>query len=150
MTYKSKAAEMARFPSAPCKSCFVGPSHRNSALRLPVSTSKPAVFLDPDNRRKACPVSVKARLRRDKHVREDKKKVDLSGTRRGKEAAALDAAGARLGSFGLAAFAVVTWRDGGCARSGAHACNGRLDLRVASSHAPWIRHSWLMASFLFR
>jgi hypothetical protein len=66
------------------------------------------MFLDPDNRRKACPVSVKARLRRDKHVREDKDKAGLSGSRRGKEATALGAAGT-LGSFGLA-FAVVIWR----------------------------------------
>jgi hypothetical protein len=45
----------------------------------------------------------------EKHVRERKEKAGLSGARRGKEAAALDAAGAALGSFGLAAFAVVIW-----------------------------------------
>ena len=46
----------------------------------------------------------------EKHVRERKEKADLSGARRGKEAAALDAAGAALGSFGLAAFGLVIWR----------------------------------------
>jgi hypothetical protein len=45
----------------------------------------------------------------EKHVRERKEKAGLPGARRGKEAAALDAAGAVLGSFGLAAFGVVIW-----------------------------------------
>jgi Protein of unknown function (DUF3147) len=45
----------------------------------------------------------------EKHVRERKEKAGLAGARRGKEAAALDAAGATLGSFGLAAFALVIW-----------------------------------------
>jgi uncharacterized protein DUF3147 len=45
----------------------------------------------------------------EKHVRERKEKVGLAGTRRGREAAALDAAGATLGSFGLAAFALIVW-----------------------------------------
>ena len=45
----------------------------------------------------------------EKHARERKDKVGLSGARRGREAAALDAAGATLGSFGLAAFALITW-----------------------------------------
>jgi Protein of unknown function (DUF3147) len=45
----------------------------------------------------------------EKHVRERKEKAGLAGARRGKEAAALDAAGATLGSFGLAAFALVVW-----------------------------------------
>jgi MFS family permease len=45
----------------------------------------------------------------EKHVRERKEKVGLQGARRGKEAAALDAAGAALGSFGLAAFGLVVW-----------------------------------------
>jgi hypothetical protein len=40
----------------------------------------------------------------EKHERERKQKLGLSGDRRGKEAAALDAAGAGLGSMGLAAF----------------------------------------------
>ncbi len=45
----------------------------------------------------------------EKHVRERKEKAGLSGARRGREAAALDAAGAMLGSMGLAAFAAVIW-----------------------------------------
>jgi len=45
----------------------------------------------------------------EKHVRKRKEKVGLSGARRGREAAALDAAGATLGSFGLAAFALIIW-----------------------------------------
>jgi hypothetical protein len=45
----------------------------------------------------------------EKHERKRKEKAGLSGARRGKEAAALDAAGAVLGSLGLAAFAVVIW-----------------------------------------
>ena len=45
----------------------------------------------------------------EKHVRERKEKAGLAGSRRGKEAAALDAVGAALGSFGLAAFAAVVW-----------------------------------------
>jgi hypothetical protein len=46
----------------------------------------------------------------EKHVREQKEKAGLSGARRGKEAAALEASGAMLGSLGLAAFALVIWR----------------------------------------
>jgi hypothetical protein len=45
----------------------------------------------------------------EKHVRERKEKAGLLGARRGKEAAALDAVGAAIGSFGLAAFGLVIW-----------------------------------------
>jgi hypothetical protein len=45
----------------------------------------------------------------EKHVRERKEKAGFAGARRGKEAAALDAAGAALGSLGLAAFGLVIW-----------------------------------------
>src|SRR4029078_11166582 len=45
----------------------------------------------------------------EKHERDRREKAVLAGGRRGKEAAALDAAGAVLGSVGLAAFAVVIW-----------------------------------------
>ncbi|MCP3374275.1 DUF3147 family protein [Bradyrhizobium cajani] len=41
------------------------------------------------------------------HERRAKEKAGLSGRRRGQKAAALDAAGAALGSIGLAAFAVA-------------------------------------------
>jgi hypothetical protein len=45
----------------------------------------------------------------EKHVRERKEEAGLAGARRGKEVAALDAVGAALGSFGLAAFGLVIW-----------------------------------------
>jgi len=45
----------------------------------------------------------------EKHERQRKEKAGLRGTRRGKEAAALDAAGAALGSFGLLAFGAAVW-----------------------------------------
>ena len=45
----------------------------------------------------------------EKHVRKRKERAGLAGARRGKEAAAVDAMGAILGSFGLAAFALVIW-----------------------------------------
>jgi hypothetical protein len=45
----------------------------------------------------------------EKHQRERKEKIGLAGARRGREAAALDAAGATLGSFGLAVFALIIW-----------------------------------------
>lgn len=41
------------------------------------------------------------------HERRTKEKAGFSGRRRGQQAAALDAAGAALGSIGLAAFAVI-------------------------------------------
>jgi hypothetical protein len=46
----------------------------------------------------------------EKHVRERKQRAGMAALRRGKEAAALDALGATLGSFGMAAFALVIWR----------------------------------------
>ena len=45
----------------------------------------------------------------EKHTRQRKEKAGLSGVRRGRDAAALDAVGAALGSLGLAAFAAVIW-----------------------------------------
>src|SRR5215469_15008472 len=45
----------------------------------------------------------------EKHERERKEKAGLRGTRRGKEAAALDAAGAALGSIGLLTFGAAIW-----------------------------------------
>lgn len=45
----------------------------------------------------------------EKHERERKEKMGLRGERRGKEAAALDAAGAALGSLGLLVFGAVIW-----------------------------------------
>ncbi len=51
----------------------------------------------------------------EKHQREKKEQAGLQGARRGKEAAALDAAGAVLGSIGLAAFGAVVWLLGSMA-----------------------------------
>ena len=45
----------------------------------------------------------------EKHERERKQELGLSGHRRGTDAAALDAAGAGLGSIGLAAFGLGVW-----------------------------------------
>jgi hypothetical protein len=45
----------------------------------------------------------------EKHERERKQKKGLSGERRGKGAAALDAAGAGWGSMGMASFGLVIW-----------------------------------------
>jgi hypothetical protein len=45
----------------------------------------------------------------EKHERERKEKKGLKGRARGKNVAALDAAGACLGSVGLAAFGAVMW-----------------------------------------
>jgi hypothetical protein len=45
----------------------------------------------------------------EKHERERKEEAGVAGSRRGKEAAALDAAGAALGSLGLATFGLVIW-----------------------------------------
>jgi hypothetical protein len=44
-----------------------------------------------------------------KHERERKEQAGLSGARRGKEIAAIEASGAALGSIGLMAFAAVIW-----------------------------------------
>ena len=45
----------------------------------------------------------------EKHERKRKESAGVRGARRGKEAAALDAAGAALGSFGLLAFGAAVW-----------------------------------------
>jgi Protein of unknown function (DUF3147) len=46
----------------------------------------------------------------EKHEIQKKKQVGLSGARRGAQAAALDAAGAGLGSIGLIGFAIFVWQ----------------------------------------
>jgi hypothetical protein len=46
----------------------------------------------------------------EKHERQKKEQHGLTGIRRGKEAAAVDAAGAALGSCGLFVFAIVVWK----------------------------------------
>ena len=45
----------------------------------------------------------------EKHERKRKEKKGLKGARRGRQAAALDAAGASLGGVGLMAFGAVVW-----------------------------------------
>src|ERR1700759_2223782 len=45
----------------------------------------------------------------EKHERDRKQKTGLPGTRRGRQAAALDALGATIGSFGLLGFAAAMW-----------------------------------------
>lgn len=45
----------------------------------------------------------------EKHEIRRKREAGLAGARRGREAAALDAAGAALGALGLLAFAIVFW-----------------------------------------
>ncbi len=52
----------------------------------------------------------------EKHERERKEKKGMKGEERGKNAAALDAAGAGLGSIGLAVFGALMW---GIAKDGA-------------------------------
>ena len=46
----------------------------------------------------------------EKNAREEKRKAGLNGTRRGRMEAAVDAAGASIGTLGLLVFAVVIWR----------------------------------------
>jgi hypothetical protein len=46
----------------------------------------------------------------DKHERQKKRSAGIFKTTRGTQAAALDAAGAALGTAGLAAFALVVWK----------------------------------------
>ena len=59
----------------------------------------------------------------EKHVRQRKEKAGLPGARRGKEAAALDAAGAALGSFGASGFRPRDMADDrAVSRVGSHSC----------------------------
>jgi hypothetical protein len=46
----------------------------------------------------------------EKHEREKKENAGLRGAKRGRDAAALEAAGAALGSVGLMAFATIVWQ----------------------------------------
>lgn len=46
----------------------------------------------------------------EKHQREKQQQAGGSGQQRGRHAAGVDAAGAAMGSFGLAGFAVVAWK----------------------------------------
>ena len=44
------------------------------------------------------------------HEREKKRRAGIANTSRGREAAALDARGAAIGSIGLAGFALIAWK----------------------------------------
>ncbi len=46
----------------------------------------------------------------EKHEREKKEEAGLHGSRRGREVASVDAAGAAIGSLGLVAFGLLMWR----------------------------------------
>jgi hypothetical protein len=46
----------------------------------------------------------------EKHEKQHKQRIGRDGTKRGRAAASIDAAGASLGALGLIAFAVVVWR----------------------------------------
>jgi hypothetical protein len=46
----------------------------------------------------------------EKHEREKKRKAGIANTTRGREAAALDARGAAIGSIGLVGFALIAWK----------------------------------------
>ena len=46
----------------------------------------------------------------EKHERQHKRRIGYDGTNRGRTASSIDAAGASLGSLGLAAFALLIWR----------------------------------------
>jgi hypothetical protein len=46
----------------------------------------------------------------EKHEKQKKQKAGMTGTKRGRQAAALDARGAAMGSLGLICYAVVVWK----------------------------------------
>ena len=54
----------------------------------------------------------------EKNAKEEKRKVGLNGTRRGRMEASVDAAGASIGTLGLMVFAVLIWRLMPCYRVG--------------------------------
>ena len=46
----------------------------------------------------------------EKHEKQKKEEKGLNGTRRGREAASVDAAGSAMGSVGLSVFALIVWQ----------------------------------------
>jgi hypothetical protein len=72
------------------------------------------------------------------HERRSKEKAGLSGRRRGQQAAALDAAGAGLGSIGLAAFAATFYALVAASATGAFAA-AILVWATVSVSAWWLR-----------
>jgi hypothetical protein len=79
------------------------------------------------------------------HERRAKEKAGLSGQRRGRQAAALDAAGAGLGSIGLAAFATVFYVMVSASVVGAFA-TAILAWAAVSVSAWWLRRKLRIAS----
>src|ERR1700745_1457750 len=80
----------------------------------------------------------------EKHERERKENAGLQGAKRGRDAAALEATGAALGSIGLMAFATIVWQfapaaPGIALTGGALAWLGvSLALWVARRHVRWL------------
>ena len=72
----------------------------------------------------------------ERHERKRKEKSGLAGARRGKDAAALDAYGAALGSIGLLAFACLFWIT----------VSTSIGLAFCSALGGWIAASLLMWS----
>jgi len=79
------------------------------------------------------------------HERRAKKKAGLNGDRRGQQAAALDAAGAGLGSIGLAAFALVFYVVISMSTIGAFAA-AILAWAAVSVSAWWLRRKLRVTS----
>ena len=79
------------------------------------------------------------------HERRAKKKAGLNGDRRGQQAAALDAAGAGLGSIGLAAFALVFYVVISMSTIGAFAA-AILSWAAVSVSAWWLRRKLRVTS----
>ena len=75
------------------------------------------------------------------HEKKKKRRVGLDGETRGRQAAALDAAGAALGSIGLIAFAIIVWQ-------GLPGHNSALVL--ASATLAWLAVSGLLWCLLKR
>jgi len=79
------------------------------------------------------------------HERRAKEKAGLDGRRRGQEAAALDAAGAALGSIGLVAFAAVFYLTVSVSIAAAYAA-ALLAWAVVSVSAWWLRRKLRIVS----
>jgi hypothetical protein len=80
----------------------------------------------------------------EKHERERKENAGLRGAKRGRDAAALEAAGAALGSIGLVGFGTIVWQFAP-ATPGIALCGGALAwigvsvvLWVARRHIRWL------------
>ena len=70
----------------------------------------------------------------EKHERQKKTRVGLHGAVRGREAAALDAAGAAIGCIGLAGFALIVWQ---------FLPLGQTRMVLGSAGLLWLVSSWL-------